>query len=107
MEFDLAQVDALLSTTRAVRKRLDFDRPVPDDVLLDCLRLAIQAPTGSNSQNWRWLVIRDQAKKDELVRLYNDAGGEYLRGQAGKSEAGSQMAKVYSSAAYLADTMEP
>ena len=105
MEFDLAQVDALLSTTRAVRKRLDFDRPVPDDVLLECLRLAVQAPTGSNSQNWRWMIIRDQAKKDELTRLYNDAGGDYLRGKANEGDASAQMAKVYSSAAYLADTM--
>src|SRR6476469_682252 len=87
VDFDLTQVVALLSTTRAVRKRLDFDRPVPDDVLLECLRLAIQAPTGSNSQNWRWLIIGDQAKKDELGRLYNDAGGEYLRSKAGEGEA--------------------
>ncbi|MDH4146914.1 MAG: nitroreductase family protein [Acidimicrobiia bacterium] len=105
MEFDLAQVDALLTTTRAVRKRLDFNRPVPDDVLLECLRLAIQAPTGSNTQNWRWLVIRDQAKKDELTRLYNDAGGDYLRGKAAEVQAGTQMQRVFDSAAYLADHM--
>jgi nitroreductase len=105
VEFDLAQVDALLSTTRAVRKRLDFGRPVPNDVLLECLRLAVQAPTGSNSQTWRWMIIRDQTKRDELARLYNDAGGDYLRGKASEGEAGSQMTKVYASAAYLADTM--
>ena len=67
MDFDLAQVDALLSTTRAVRKRLDFDREVPDDVLLECLQLAVQAPTGSNRQGWRWMVIRDPAKKQALA----------------------------------------
>ncbi|MPY96143.1 MAG: nitroreductase [Acidimicrobiia bacterium] len=105
MEFDLAQVDALLSTTRSVRKRLDLERPVPDDVLLECLQLAIQAPTGSNTQGWRWLVVRDQAKKDELARLYNDAGGDYLRGAAAKAEAGSQIGRVMGSAAYLADNM--
>ena len=105
MEFDLAQVDALLSTTRSVRKRLDFDRPVPDDVLLECLQLAIQAPTGSNTQGWRWLVVRDQAKKDELARLYNDAGGDYLRGAAAKAEEGSQIGRVMGSAAYLADNL--
>ena len=87
MEFDLAQTDALLSTTRAVRKRLDFDKPVPDDVILDCLRLAVQAPTGSNRQGWRWMVIRDQAKKDALAALYNRAGGEYLAAGA-KTEIG-------------------
>jgi nitroreductase len=105
VDFDLAQVDALLSTTRSVRKRLDFDRPVPDDVLLECLQLAIQAPTGSNTQGWRWLVVRDQAKKDELARLYNDAGGDYLRGAAANAEAGSQMGRVMGSAAYLADNL--
>jgi nitroreductase len=105
MEFDLAQVDALLSTTRSVRKRLDFDRPVPDDVLLECLQLAIQAPTGSNTQGWRWLVIRDQAKKDELARLYNDAGGDYLRNAAANAESGSQMGRVMGSAAFLADNL--
>ncbi len=105
MEFDLAQVDALLSTTRAVRKRLDFDRPVPDDVLIECLQLATQAPTGSNTQGWRWLVIRDQAKKDELARLYSDAGGAYLKQAAANADAGSQTGRVYDSASFLADNM--
>lgn len=42
-------VDEVLTTTRSVRKRLDFDKPVPRDVLMECLELALQAPTGSNS----------------------------------------------------------
>ena len=49
--FDLATVDRLLSTTRAIRRRLDYDRPVPRDVLLDCIRLSQQAPTGTNAQH--------------------------------------------------------
>ena len=53
---DTTVTDHLLATTRAVRKRLDLDRPVEPEVLLECLRLAVQAPTGSNSQNWHWLV---------------------------------------------------
>ena len=105
MEFDLAQTDALLSTTRAVRKRLDFDRAVPDDVLLDCLRLAVQAPTGSNKQGWRWMVIRDQAKKDSLAELYNRAGGSYLKSAAATTETGSQIARVLDSASYLAENI--
>ena len=60
MEFDLDTVDALLSTTRAVRKRLDLARDVPDGVVLECLRLATQAPTGSNLQGWRWLVYKSR-----------------------------------------------
>ena len=50
MQFDLSQTDALLSTTRAVRKRLDFSKPVSRDVINECLELAVQAPTGGNSQ---------------------------------------------------------
>ena len=46
--FDLAQVDRLLTTTRAVRKRLDFTREVTDELLFECIDLAEQAPTGSN-----------------------------------------------------------
>ena len=105
MEFDLAQTDALLSTTRAVRKRLDFDRPVPDDVLLDCLRLAVQAPTGSNRQGWRWMVIRDQAKKDALAEMYNRAGGAYLKAAAVDVDAASQTGRVMDSATFLAENL--
>jgi nitroreductase len=67
---DLATVDKLLSTTRAVRRRLDLTRPVPDEVILECLRLAIQAPTGSNSQSWRWLVVTDPEVRRQLGDLY-------------------------------------
>ena len=69
MQFDLAQTDALLSTTRAVRKRLDLDRPVPRDVITQCLELAVQAPTGSNSHGWRWVVIDDADTRLELAEL--------------------------------------
>lgn len=105
MEFDLAQTDALLSTTRAVRKRLDFDKPVPDDVILDCLRLAVQAPTGSNRQGWRWMVIRDQAKKDALAALYNRAGGEYLAAGAKTADPATQTGRVMDSASFLAQNL--
>lgn len=67
---DLDTVDKLLSTTRAVRRRLDFARPVPDEVLLECLELAIQAPTGSNSQMWRWVVVTDPEVRAGLSKLY-------------------------------------
>ena len=49
MNFDLAQTDELLGTTRAVRKRLDFNRPVPRALVNDCIALSQQAPTGGNS----------------------------------------------------------
>lgn len=69
---DLAVVDKLLTTTRAVRKRLDLTRPVPLDVVLECLRLALQAPTGNNAQTWRWLVVTDPAQRKGLTELYQN-----------------------------------
>ncbi|MEM9034800.1 MAG: nitroreductase family protein [Actinomycetota bacterium] len=103
MDFDLAQTDALLSTTRAVRKRLDLEREVPDDVLLECLQLAVQAPTGSNRQGWRWLIVRDAEKKQALADLYNEVGGAYLASQADLVEEGSQTGRVMTSAVYLSE----
>lgn len=105
MEFDLNQTDALLSTTRAVRKRLDLEREVPDDVLLECLQLAVQAPTGSNRQGWRWMVVRDGDKKEALADIYRRGGGDYLRQAAADADAGSQTGRVLDSANYLAQNL--
>lgn len=104
-DFDRTQTDALLSTTRSVRKRLDLTRDVPDDVLLECLQLAVQAPTGSNNQGWRWLVIRDASTKERLAEIYRKAGGEYLATSAANAEAGSQSGRVATSANYLAENL--
>ncbi len=106
MDFDLAQTDSLLSTTRAVRKRLDLERDVPDDVLLECLQLAVQAPTGSNQQGWRWMVVRDAEKKAGLAEIYRKAGGEYLAAAAADSDGAGQMGRVLDSANYLAQNLE-
>ena len=73
MSVDLAASDALLSTTRAVRKRLDFSRPVPREVITDCIRLAQQAPTASNSQTWRWIVVDDAGLRAKIADLYCEA----------------------------------
>jgi nitroreductase len=72
-------LDEALTTTRAVRRKLDLTRPVPDSVITECLRLAIQAPTPGNTQQWRWLVIRDQAVKTEIGKLFREVGTDYLR----------------------------
>lgn len=68
--FDLDTVDKLLTTTRAVRRRLDMERPVPLEVIRECLELAVQAPTGTNAQTWRWLVVADPAQRAALSDLY-------------------------------------
>ena len=104
-DFDLSQTDRLLSTTRAVRKRLDLEREVPESVIVDCLRLAVQAPTGSNTQGWRWIVVTDPAKKKELARIYSEGGKGYLQSAAGR-EMDAQTKRVYESALFLTDILE-
>ncbi|CAB4746048.1 unannotated protein [freshwater metagenome] len=74
MSSDLS-ADHVLRTTRAVRKRLDFDRPVPREVIRECLDIALQAPTGSNRQNWHFVVITDEAQRNAIGDLYRRAIG--------------------------------
>lgn len=100
-------VDEVLTTTRAVRKRLDFDRPVPREVLMECLNLALQAPTGSNAQGWQWVFVEDPEKKKAIAEVYK-AGlqwystmprPEYPEGDVRAERA----AAVTESALYLAE----
>ncbi|MEQ0561103.1 nitroreductase family protein [Amycolatopsis sp. NEAU-NG30] len=75
-------IDHLLSTTRAVRRKLDLDRPVEPEVLDECLNLALQAPTPGNVQAWRWLVVRDQDVKNRLGAIFREVGEAYLAERA-------------------------
>lgn len=106
--FDVAEADRLLSTTRAVRKRLDFDRPVEREVILECIRVSQQAPTGSNQQTWRWLLVTEQEEKDALADLYRKGGGAYLAAARDSQADGTpaQLRRVVDSAAYLAENLE-
>jgi nitroreductase len=70
--------DALLTTTRAVRKRLDLDRPVERSVVEECLQIALQAPTGGNRQRWHFVVVSDAAKRSAIAELYRQAWAVYL-----------------------------
>ena len=101
-------VDELLTTTRSVRKRLDFDKPVPRDVVMECLELALQAPTGSNAQGWQWVFVEDPAKKKVLADIYRANATPYL--DLPKPERGDirddQMDAVMSSAKYLNENLE-
>ena len=101
-------VDELLSTTRSVRKRLDFERPVSRDVIMDCLELALQAPTGSNAQGWQWVFVEDPLKKKALADIYRANATIYL--DRPKPQRGDvrdqQIGAVVSSAKYLSEHFE-
>lgn len=99
--FDLHTVDRLLTTTRAVRRRLDFARDVPLDVVEQCLEIAIQAPTGSNAQLWRWLVVTDQSTREALAELYRNPPPQDRTEPA--VAASPQQQRVLASADYLMD----
>src|SRR5438094_2893615 len=64
-----------MESQRAIR-RLKAD-PVDDDVLLRCIEIALKAPTGSNAQNWEWIVVRDPEVKRRLARLNRQAWRVY------------------------------
>lgn len=98
-------VDEVLTTTRSVRKRLDLEKPVPREVLMECLELALQAPTGSNAQGWQWVFVDDPDKKKAIADIYRHNASKYLA--APKPEYGdirdTQRPRVTDSAMYLND----
>ena len=101
---DIATVDELLTTTRAVRKRLDLTRPVGREVILECIRLAMQAPTASNTQDWRWMVVTDADKRAAIADIYSSIGAQYLA-YAAENASDPQTQRVYQSAMSLTDTL--
>src|SRR5437763_3599526 len=70
-------IDDLLSTTRSVRKRLDLSRPVEPEVIRECLELALQAPTASNSQEWQFVVVSDPHQRQALATIYRKGAERY------------------------------
>jgi nitroreductase len=70
--------DELLTTTRSVRKRLDLTRPVPLELVRECLDVALQAPSGSNRQSWQWIVITDAERRAAVGDVYRRAVEDYL-----------------------------
>ncbi len=105
--------DELLSTTRAVRKRLDFSRPVPDDLIRECVDLAMQSPSGSNNMTMQFVVVRDQAIRQaigEVYRqcygIYTQLDGVYVRSiDKGSTDGNAQQARVADSADFLGQHM--
>jgi nitroreductase len=102
--------DALLTTTRSVRKRLDFARPVPLELVRECLDIALQAPSGSNRQSWHWIVVTDSEHRQAIGEFYRRAVADYLAGSgfAGRLFADDRtrapvQARVGDSVAYLGE----
>lgn len=71
--------DELLTTTRAVRRRLDLERPVSRGLVEECLEIALQAPNGSNLNTWRWIAVDDRALVAEMAAIYNAGLDDYVR----------------------------
>jgi nitroreductase len=99
--------DEVLTTTRSVRKRLDFERPVDRATVEECLRIALQAPTGSNRQGWHWVVIEDADLRQAVADVYR-TNFEMYRSMPGAEygatdSRGERQEKVLDSAVYLSD----
>ncbi|WP_395152568.1 nitroreductase family protein [Ilumatobacter sp.] len=111
-QLDLSS-DQLLSTTRAVRKRLDFDRPVDDDLIRECVAMAMQSPSGSNTMTMQFVVVTDPAKRAAIGEIYGKCfdiyrtmDGVYAGSlQRETAEGQAQQDRVTDSAEYLAAHM--
>jgi nitroreductase len=107
--FDADTVEALLTTTRAVRRRLDLDRLVPRQVIEECLELAVHAPSADNQQNWRWLVVTDPDKRKKIGELYRFAWGVHSAAIAGRRRRFSNERRgtgAVASGKWLAENLE-
>jgi nitroreductase len=90
--------DQLLSTTRAVRKRLDLSRPVERELLEECLDLALQAPTGGNLQGWHFVLVTDAERKKAISDLYRKS-----KAKNDPPSTPQEHQKIMDSSAYLAE----
>jgi nitroreductase len=107
--------DELLSTTRAVRKRLNLNKPVPITLVHECIEIALQAPTGGNTQSWQFMIVTDAALRAQLADLYRTAWDKY-RGAPGsvydlatkenEPQRKQQHQRVISSAEYLVEHLQ-
>jgi nitroreductase len=105
-------IDELLTTTRSVRKRLDLTRPVPMDLVRECLEIALQAPTGGNRQGWHWIVVTDPELRKAIggyygrsFRAYYESGGSAGSLYQDDLERAATQRRVGESAVYLGERM--
>lgn len=119
-DLDLNICDKLLTTTRSIRRRLDLSRPVPPELIEECLEVAVQSPSATNTQKWRFMVIRDAEKRAGIARLYKQAFESYWEqaddttygttgpvstpeGARGKPPPYNSLQRMIDSAVYLVD----
>ena len=74
----LQSAEYILTTTRAVRKRLDFSKPVERELIEQCLEIALQAPNGSNMNTWKWIIVDDRDKIRKIAKIYDQAMDDYV-----------------------------
>jgi len=105
-------VDQVLTTTRSVRKRLDFSRPVEPEVIKECLEIALQAPTGGNRQQWYFVVVTDAEKRRVIADFYRQSFSQYRNSQPAPTEPYANntarintLLRIVDSADYLAEHM--
>lgn len=118
----ISDVDEVLTTTRSVRRRMDFDRPVEREVIEECLRIAQQATVGSNNEHWRFVVVMDPEQRERIAELYRDVWEQTVarplrEGQAatvrrldpaqrGSAEDQARQQRVLDSVKYLVDRLD-
>ena len=98
MDLDLASVDHVLTTTRSVRQRLDLERPVPPELIEEALQIALQAPTGANTQTWRFMIVTDDADKATIADYYRRGAATYVEGKTALSRTGVTAMREYDAA---------
>ena len=103
-DFELGEVDRLLTTTKQVRKRLDLSKEVPLDLLLDCIEVAGHAPVGGNLERNRWIIVTDPELKAEIAHYYAEVGRPYLSASS-DIRADERANRVIDSSIHLIDHM--
>lgn len=106
---DVQLCDRLLTTTRSLRKRLDLTKDVPTEIIEECLDIAVQSPTGTNTQKWHFVVVRNSDKRKQVAEIYKKAFELYWA-DIKKAERNTQTQplstenkRMFESARYLAD----
>jgi nitroreductase len=101
---DRPALEELLTTTRSVRRRLDLDRPVDLREVVDAVRIALQAPSGSNRQAWRWVLVTDEGKRAALAELFKAGGQKYVTDRLANAGSVAEQ-RLFESAQHLLDTI--